>query len=103
GIVGRTVARLGRVVAVATGDDHGGARDEDQDACDGRISHPHMVSATAEGDHGRSSAASVPPRSYAASRCSSVTSPITSSVAAACFHPSAPVINNTDRTAPVVS
>ncbi len=52
---------------------------------------------------GLSSAARVPPRSYAASRRSSVTSPSTSSTSADCRQPSAPTIDSTERTAPAVS
>ena len=50
-----------------------------------------------------SSAASVPPSSYAAAVCSSVTSPSTSSTSAAWVHGSAWTIESTERTAPVVS
>ena len=49
------------------------------------------------------SAATVPPSTYAASVSASVRSPIASSTSYPCFQPSAPVIDSTDRTAPVVS
>ena len=53
--------------------------------------------------HPASNAAIVPPSSYADSVSASDTSPIASSTSYPCFQPSAPVIDSTDRTAPVVS
>ena len=50
-----------------------------------------------------SSAASVPPSSYARSRSASPTSPITESTSADCLHESACTIDVTDRMAPSVS
>ena len=75
---------VGDDVQAADGEDERGQRGEDR---------PHPITR----------AASVPPSSYADSRSASPTSPSTSRTGAAWRQPSAPTIDCTDRTAPVVS
>ena len=119
------VGRSGDTTAVGDGEEAEGGDDGDADGEESRAEsaesvHPASArgarsAARRTGDaepavrhtcpsvHSLNSAAIVPPSSYAASRSASPTSPSTSSTGAACCHGSAPTMDSTDRTAPVVS